>query len=102
MAIFASLMVVLNLITFATTKERLQPPPGEEHSILADVKNVFSCRPWIVMFVLTLLVFTMLVVRGSSSNYFFQYYVDQGRIRDFLGNFGLTQTGKVAGVWSSI
>ena len=29
------------------------------------------------MFVLTLLVFTMLVVRGSSSNYFFAYYLDQ-------------------------
>ena len=71
MAIFGALIVVLNLITFATTKERLQPPPGEKHSILADFKDVFSCGPWVVMFVLTLLVFTMLVVRGSSSNYLF-------------------------------
>ena len=69
MAIFGALIVVLNLITFATTKERVQPPPGDRHPISDDIKDVFTCGPWIVMFVLTLLVFTMLVVRGSSSNY---------------------------------
>ena len=34
----------------------------------------------LVTIFLTLLVFTMLVVRGSSSNYFFQYYLDQAEI----------------------
>ena len=101
MAIFGSLIIVLNLITFATTKERLQPPPGEKHSIFADIKDVFSCGPWIVMFVLTLLVFTMLVVRGSSSNYLFAYYLDHGQIRDFLGKFGLAQGASISGVWAS-
>ena len=40
------------------------------------------------MFILTLLIFTMLVVRGSSSNYFFAYFLDQKEIMAFLGNFG--------------
>lgn len=101
MAIFGALIIILNLITFATTKERLQPPPGEKHSIFADIKDVFSCGPWIVMFVLTLLVFTMLVVRGSSSNYLFAYYLDHGQIRDFLGKFGLAQGASVSGIWAS-
>src|SRR6266540_1569744 len=101
MAIFGGLIVVLNLITFATTKERVQPPPGDKHSIGADIKDVFSCGPWIVMFVLTLLVFTMLVVRGSSSNYLFAYYLDQGQIRDFLGTFGLAEPANISGAWSS-
>ena len=56
-----------------------------------DLKDVFTCRPWLVMFVLTLLVFTMLVVRGSSSNYFFAYYLDQGQIKDFLAQVGLAR-----------
>jgi Na+/melibiose symporter-like transporter len=101
MAIFASLIVVLNLITFASTKERLQPPPGDKHSIFADIKDVFGCRPWLVMFVLTVLVFTMLVVRGSSTNYFFAYYLDQGQIQQFLGKFGLAEGATISGVWAS-
>ena len=101
MAIFGSLIVVLNLITFISTKERVQPPPGDKHSIAADIKDVFSCGPWIVMFVLTLLVFTMLVVRGSSSNYLFAYYLDQGQIREFLGKFGLAEGANASGLWSS-
>ena len=101
MAIFGSLMVILNLITFASTKERLQPPPGVRQSIFRDIRDVFSCGPWIVMFVLTLLVFTMLVVRGSSTNYLFAYYLDQGQIREFLGKFGLAQGASVSGPWAS-
>ena len=99
MAIFGALIIVLNLITFASTRERVQPPPGERHPLSDDLKDVFTCRPWLVMFILTLLVFTMLVVRGSSSNYFFAYYLDQGQIREFLATVGLAGigTGPVTG-----
>ena len=93
MAIFGALIVVLNLVTFATTRERVQPPPGERHPLRDDLKDVFTCRPWLVMFILTLLVFTMLVVRGSSSNYLFAYYLDQDRIKEFLGAVGLAGIG---------
>jgi GPH family glycoside/pentoside/hexuronide:cation symporter len=93
MAIFGAFIVILNLITFATTRERVQPPPGDKHPISDDIKDVFTCGPWVVMFVLTLLVFTMLVVRGSSSNYFFAYYLDQGQIKDVLAKFGLAGMG---------
>jgi Na+/melibiose symporter-like transporter len=101
MAIFGSLIIFLNVITFLSTKERLQPPPGDKHSIFADIKDVFRCGPWVVMFILTLLVFTMLVVRGSSSNYLFAYYLDQGQIREFLGRFGLAQGASISGAWAS-
>jgi glycoside/pentoside/hexuronide:cation symporter, GPH family len=101
MSIFAALIVILNLITFLSTKERLQPPPGDKHSIWADVKDVFSCGPWVAMFVLTLVVFTMLVVRGSSTNYLFAYYLDHGQIREFLGKFGLAEGANISGIWAS-
>lgn len=89
MAVFGAIIVILNLITFASTRERLLPPAGQKSSLRADLKDVFTCRPWIVMFILTLLVFTTLVVRGSSLNYFFSYYMDKEQIREFLGRFGL-------------
>jgi glycoside/pentoside/hexuronide:cation symporter, GPH family len=89
MAIFGGVIIVLNLITFATTRERVQPLPGQKSSLREDVKNVITSGPWIVMFIVMLLIFTMLVVRGSSSNYFFAYYLDQQSIRVFLDGFGL-------------
>jgi len=101
MAIFGALVVVLNLITFASTRERVQPAPGVKPSLRTDLKNVFTCGPWLVMFILTLLVFTMLVVRGSSSNYFFAYYLDQQQLRLFLDKAGLAGAGGVAG-WRSV
>jgi Na+/melibiose symporter-like transporter len=93
MAIFGALIIFLNLITFSTTRERVLPPPGERHPLRDDLRDVFTCRPWLVMFILTLLVFTMLVVRGSSSNYLFAYYLDQGQVREFLGRIGLVGLG---------
>jgi Na+/melibiose symporter-like transporter len=92
MAIFGVVIIVLNLITFATTRERVHPPPEQKPSLRDDLKAVFTCRPWLVMFILTLLVFTMLVVRGSSSNYFFAYYLDQQQLKSFLDGLGLVGT----------
>ena len=101
MAIFGGLIIVLNLVTFASTRERVLPPPGARHPLRDDLKDVFTCRPWLVMFVLTLLVFTMLVVRGSSSNYFFAYYLDQEAIRALLASVGLAGLGGEATGWKA-
>jgi GPH family glycoside/pentoside/hexuronide:cation symporter len=93
MAIFGFLIIILNLITFASTRERVFSAPGQKPSLRADLKDVFTCGPWIVMFVLTLLIFTTLVVRGSSLNYFFAYYLDQGTVKAFLDKIGLAAVG---------
>lgn len=91
MAIFGGLIVVLNIFTFLGTKERLQPIAQQKTSIKSDIRDVINCRPWIYMFVLTLMVFTMLVVRGSSLNYLMAYYMDQQAIRSFFEGMGLTR-----------
>ncbi len=93
MAIFGFLIIILNLITFASTRERVFSAPGQKPSLRADLKDVFTCGPWIVMFVLTLLIFTTLVVRGSSLNYLFAYYLDQGTVKTFLDKLGLAALG---------
>jgi len=103
MAIFAAFIIIFNLITFATTKERVLPDPRQKSSLSEDLKDVFTCRPWLLMFILTLLVFTTLVLRGSSLNYYFSYYLDQGQIRTLLNSVGLGAIGggEVTG-WKSI
>lgn len=99
MAIFGVVMIFCNFVVFATTKERVLPNPEQKPSIKEDVRNVSKCKPWLAMFVLTLLVFTMLVVRGSSLYNLFTYYLDPIAIGAFLEGWGLTapETGNVTG-----
>jgi glycoside/pentoside/hexuronide:cation symporter, GPH family len=100
MGIFGVVMVFCNFVVFATTKERVLPNPQQKQSIKEDVKNVFGCKPWLAMFILTLVVFTMLVVRGSSLNSLFTYYIDHPSIGRFLEGWGLMApaTGEVTGL----
>lgn len=94
MAIFGGVMIIANIIVFTSTKERLLPPVEQKPSLKEDIKNVWGCKPWLAMFLLTLMAFTMLVIRGSSLNYLFAYYMDQATMKHFLERLGL---GAVSG-----
>ncbi len=100
MAIFGVVMVICNVVVFLTTKERVHPNPEQKPSLKEDLKNVFGCKPWIAMFILTLAVFTMLVIRGTSLFYLFSYYMDPAAIGHFLEGWGLAAplTGEVSGL----
>lgn len=89
MAIFGVVMIFCNFVVFATTKERVLPDPEVKPSIKEDIKNVFSCKPWLAMFILTLCVFTMLVLRGNALYAFFDYYLDDAALGRFLEGWGL-------------
>jgi Na+/melibiose symporter-like transporter len=93
MGIFGVGIVVCNFIVFATTKERVLPPPDQKPNIKEDIRNLWSCKPWIAMFILTFVSFTMLVIRGSSLNYMFSYYLDPAAMRAFVDNLGLASSG---------
>lgn len=101
--LFAIVAIIFLIITAFSSKERITPPPGQRTSIKADLKDIFSNRPWLAMFVLTLFLFTTLSMWGSSSFYFFDYYMDKQAIYDFLQKFGLVQTEMAnTGVWFKI
>lgn len=104
MAIFGTGIVVCSIVVFLTTRERVVPPPEQKPSLRQDIKNVIGCKPWLTMFILTLMIFTMLVIRGSSMNYFFTYYMDPMAVRSFLDNFGLAsvRAGETASAWRSV
>jgi Na+/melibiose symporter-like transporter len=102
MGIFGAIMVVLYLITFSTTRERVMPNPKQKSSLREDLGDLVTCGPWVMMFLLTFFVFTTLVLRGSSTNYYFAYYLDQGQLKAFLGQVGLSSvsTGDLS-LWQS-
>ncbi|MCX7876855.1 MAG: MFS transporter [Melioribacteraceae bacterium] len=75
MGIFSTIAVILFLITFSTTKERIQPPKDQKATIREHFSDLFKNGPWIAMFVLTIILFITLSMRGSVVIYYFKYYV---------------------------
>ena len=86
-AVFACIAFVFFLITFAVTKERIQPPPRQMLSIREDIKNTMSSVSWNSMALLTFSLFVTLAMWGSAMNFYFQYNVDQRSLYNFLSHF---------------
>ncbi|MDH3588348.1 MAG: MFS transporter [Gammaproteobacteria bacterium] len=84
MALLATVAVVLFLITFATTRERLTPQSNEGQSIRRDLKFLFMNRPWIVMVIAAILTLSNVAVRGAVTNHFFKYFVGDDGTPVFL------------------
>lgn len=75
MTIFGALSIVFFIITFSTTKERIQPTGKQDASIRRDLLNLVKNGPWIALFFVTLLLFIALQMRGGTMIFYFQYYV---------------------------
>ena len=90
MTLWAVLCVIFFVITFLTTRERIMPPPEQKSAPREDFRNLLKNGPWIAMFVLTLAHFVYVAMRGGTMFYYFNYYVDQAELYNFLQGFGLT------------
>jgi Na+/melibiose symporter-like transporter len=75
---------IMLLVTFFTTKERIVPKPEQESTIGQDLRDLFKSRPWIIMLVLTTLVFITLAMKGGSYVYYFKNYVDKDSLASFI------------------
>ena len=79
MTIWAVLCLVLFLITFLTTRERIQPPPQQKSDVRQDFAALLKNSPWIVMFAMTLFHFAILSFRGSALVQLLPLLCGQGR-----------------------
>ena len=86
-AIFACIAFIFFIITFAVSKERIQPPPRQQLSVKEDIKNTVSNVSWNAMALLTFALFVTLAMWGPAMNFYFQYNVDQKSLYDFMSHF---------------
>ncbi|AHF14266.1 transporter [Niabella soli DSM 19437] len=75
---------VLLLITFFTTRERIVPSAEQRSGVKEDLGDLLKNRPWIIMLVLTTLVFVTLAMKGGSYVYYFKNYVNKERLAAFV------------------
>ena len=75
MAIFSSLAVLLFIVTFLSTRERIHPAASQKASVREHFRDLTKNRPWLSMFFLTVILFITLAMRGSVVVYYFKYYV---------------------------
>jgi len=87
-AIFASLAVVFQLITFLSTKERIVPKKEQESTLKEAFTDLIHTGPWIAIFLATLAIFINLSMRGGAIYFYFSYYLDTNTLQNFLSNFG--------------
>ena len=101
MALWATICVVFFVITFLTTRERIQPDPKQKVSARLDFGDLLKDGPWIAMFILTVCHFLVLAMRGGTMFYYFRYYVNQDRLFELLQSLGLSAaSGAVpTGTW---
>lgn len=88
MTVFAIVGIVFFIITFLTTRERVVPTEEQKSSIGQDLKDLMRNKPWVIMLILTILVFITLALKGGMYVYYFKDYLSAIHLAEFLQNIG--------------
>ena len=75
LVVFGVISLLLFLTTFATTRERIQPPPGQRSSLREDLRVLLANTPWIMLSLVGLISFVMFALQNASIAYYFKYFV---------------------------
>ncbi|HEY5913582.1 MAG TPA: MFS transporter [Verrucomicrobiae bacterium] len=73
MAIFAVVSVVLILITFATTNERVTPPPQQQTNVREELAELVKNWPWVVLLLTSIFSNAFSALRSGSTIFYFKY-----------------------------
>lgn len=68
---------VIFAITFGTTTERVHPAQAAPASVRQDLADLRSNRPWILLFILALIIMVSITLRMTSAAYYFKYVVNR-------------------------
>ncbi|MBX2858725.1 MAG: MFS transporter [Cellvibrionaceae bacterium] len=88
MLVFAIAGVICFVLTFLSTRERVQVAKDSESSIRDDVRDLLGNVPWVIMLAVVILVFVTLALKGGMYIYYFNNYVDEAALSSFLDAVG--------------
>jgi sugar (glycoside-pentoside-hexuronide) transporter len=90
MGSFLTLSIILFLIAFAVTKERIQPAATQKTSVGQDLSDLMKNPPWITLFLVTVFYFTALLIRGNVMLPYFESCAGNKLLFSWFSGFGLT------------
>ena len=85
----AAICIVALFVAFRSTRERVKPDPKVNSSLKADLGDIFSNRPWLILFASSIIFLIYIGTRSAAVMYYFEYYV--GR-KDLAGIFMVSGT----------
>ncbi|GHE83428.1 MFS transporter [Thalassotalea profundi] len=86
MGLYGLVAAGLFIFTFFSTKERISPPKNQQTSVIQDLKDLTKNKPWIVLFVLALVIMMTISLRASTGTFYFKYYAER---EDLIGSFSM-------------
>jgi GPH family glycoside/pentoside/hexuronide:cation symporter len=90
--VFSVISVALFMITFVTTKERVEPPKDQINSLKEDLRNLLTNKPWIILFCVGIISFVMFSLQNLSIAYYFKYFIgneENVQLFNVTGTFAL-------------
>lgn len=75
MAMFAVASVAMFWVTFATTKERVTPPPQQKSNVREELGELARNWPAVMILISSLLATTYFCLRGGTAVYYYKYIV---------------------------
>lgn len=89
MILWAALCLVLFLVTFFSTKERIQPAAEVMSTPRQDFRDLLRNGPWLALVFYTLIHFALLAYRGGALYNYYHHYADKTAMYDFVAGLGL-------------
>jgi GPH family glycoside/pentoside/hexuronide:cation symporter len=84
MGIFSVLSVICFCITFATTKERVQPMADEKVPMHKDAALLVRTLPWVMLFLASVCNLVAYCVRAGAQMYYFKYVVGSEKLASWF------------------
>jgi GPH family glycoside/pentoside/hexuronide:cation symporter len=88
MAVYGVIACGLFALTFASTRQRIAPPPSQSSTPTTDLRDLLRNRPWLILFGLAMLIMLTITLRAGSAYYYFTYWLKRP---DLLPDYLLVQ-----------
>ena len=75
MVVFGIMAIIMFLITFYSTKERVAPPKEQKTNIKDDFKDLIGNGPWVLLLFIGVISLAYVAIRYGSVMYYFKYYI---------------------------
>lgn len=101
MALYSTVFIILLLLTFSWTQERVKPVEKNNASFAADLGNLITNIPFLVLFIVGLFTLSWVSIRGASMIYFFKYFLGiEDAAKWFMAGFTICNiVGAAATQW---